>query len=325
MKYIIYALVTLFIIGCKTGSQPTVTSYPSWYLNPPQSNGSSLYGIGEGSDINSAKASALNSIASTLSVTVSSKFKKTETSRSFNGNEDAYHSALNTVKAEVKEMEFSDYKVIQNQITQGKALVLVEVSRRTLFNSQKTKLDLYYKELKDEQRTIKNHSPLKQALLYNKSIEKTQKLHSSALLTKTIDANFNTDEYMNFISKLKLSKENSLNRAKVTLINDKNSEIFVKIMKEGLNKAGIRTVSSRSNTKIYLKNSLQRDTVYGFKITKSDLSISTKDAKNKTIATNNIILSGKSRYDYRKAQQNSALILKKKIEENGIFKVLGIE
>lgn len=324
LKYFSSLFILLFFIGCG-GSGVEPIAYPSWYLNPPQNNGSFLYGVGEGKDIDAAKASALNSISASLSITVSSEFKKDESSSSYNGNEKSYTSAINRVKAEVKKIEFNDYQVIQNQMLSGTLLVLVEVSRHKLFNAQKEKLDRYSNELSVEQKSIKNYSPLKQAYLYEQSLEKTDKLKSFALLTKTINSDFDTQPYLNQVSDIQHNRKNALNQAKVSITSDTDAKIFIDTLKEGLNKAGIKTVSNYANTRIHLKNRFQTDEIYGFKIAKSTLSLSTLDAKNKTLATRTLTLNGKSRYDYEKAKLNTAHMLSQKIKDEGIFTLLGIQ
>jgi len=325
MKTIISILIALLLIGCTGSKQPEPVSYPSWFLNPPANDGSFLYGTGEGNTIDSAKASALNSIAASLSTTVSSEFKKKESSQSFNGNENAYHSALNTVKAEVKAIEFSDYRIIQNQVTGSKALVLVEVSRFKLFNNQKEKLERLSQELTTKQSNIERQSPLKKAYLYNQNMEQTQRLTSLALLTKSINSDFDTVPYFKQAADIKQTQDNAIDDAKVSITAEPEAEVFVAVLTEGLNKAGIKTVYKGANTRIHLKNNFQTDEIYGFKIAKATLTVSTQDNSRKNIATKTITLSGKSRYDYDKAKSSAAQGLSNKIKEEGIYTVLGID
>ncbi len=325
MKRLSLVLLTLLLIGCGGAKQPEAISYPSWYLNPPQNNGSSLYGVGEGRDIASAKISALNAIAGSLSVTVSSEFKKSESSSSFNGRENAYHSAMNTLKAEVKEIEFSDYTVVQNQALSDSIILLVEVSRSKLFNDQRAKLAQFSKELQAEQGNIARKSPLQQAYAYEQSMNKTQKLTALALLAKSINADFDTAPALAQAAQIKQSKTDALRSAKVTVTADPEASVFVDALKEGLNEAGIQTVSSGANTHIHLKNSFQTDEIYGFTIVKATLLFSTKDAQQKNIATKSIILNGKSRYDAEKAKHSAAQALTLKIRQEGIYAVVGIQ
>jgi len=323
MRYVLALFISLTFLACGGSSKPKPMAYPSWYLNPPQNSGSFLYGVGEGSDINSAKASALSSVSASLSITVSSELKKSESSSSFNGNESSYKSVVNRVKAQVKEMEFNEYQVVKNQVLGEQFLVLVEVSRHKLFNEQKTKLDAFSNALKQEQKNIKKQVPIKQALLLDKSLQKTEKLTSLALLSKSIDATFDTAPYTQQASMLEASKQDAFNKIKISITASNEAEVFTDALKEGLNKAGIQVVTRGANTRVQLKNTFLTDEIYGYKIAKAKLSIATLSS-DKTVASNTLALSGKSRYDYKKAKLNAANLLRAKIKKDGIFSVLGI-
>ncbi len=322
IRFTLSLFLSLIFTGCISTPEPI--AYPSWYLNPPQNNGSFLYGVGEGSDLNSAKVSALSSVSASLSITVSSELKKSELSSSLNGNEKTYKSVLNRVNAEVKAIEFNNYRVTQNQVINSKFLILVEVSRHKLFNEQKTKLDNYTQELKNEQLQIQKTPAIKQALLYKQSEENTAQLKSLALLAKTVNSNFDTSAYLKEISIIKRSKQEALSRVKVKITASKDASLFLDALKEGLNKVGVTTVNHGANTLITLKNHFQTDEIYGYKIAKSRLTISTQSL-DKTLATNTLALSGKSRYDYQKAKANAANILRAKIKKEGIFSILGLK
>lgn len=322
MKYFLSFLLSLVFLGC--GGNPEPLAYPSWYLNPPQNSSSYLYGAGEGKDIQTAKASALSSVAASLSITVSSELKRTLSSQTYNGNESTSRSAISSLKTEVKAMEFSDYQVTQNQQLEDKFLVLVKVSRARLYQDQKEKLQQFSQELKDERQRITQSTPLNQVMLYEDTLQKTAKLKSLAFITKTVNNTFNPQPYLQQINQLQTDKINALNHLRVKIHSDGKSNIFIDAIKEGLNSAGIKSVTSKANTNIYLKSSFVNDEVYGYKISKATLSLSSK-AENKTIASNTLILSGKSRYDYTKAKYNSAQILRKKIKSEGLFTILGIK
>jgi len=191
-KYLglVLTVLVIFFSACGGSPKPEVISYPSWYLNPPANNGSFLYGVGEGSNINIAKAAALSFVSESLSLTVSSKLRKSESSSSYNGNENTYRSTVSSLKAQAKDMEFSEYKIVKNEQIGSRIVLLVEVSRHKLFADQKAKLDLYTKELKAEVKDIQKYPLLKQAQLYKERAKKRYILKSMALLTKTINSKF---------------------------------------------------------------------------------------------------------------------------------------
>jgi len=325
LKYLLTLLIAFILVGCGGDTpKPEAVVYPSWYLNPPHNDGSFLYGVGEGNDINVAKASALSFIAESLSLTVSSELKKSDSSSRYNGNENTYSSVVSSLKTQAKEMEFSEYQIIKNEQVGSKIILLVKVSRHKLFEDQKAKLELFSNDLKAEKKSISKYPILKQALLYKQRAQKQHTLKSLALLGKTINSGFDTSAYIHQAAEVADASQDALNTVKISITASRQAEIFVEAIKEGLNNAGIKTGSKNSNTQLHLENAFQLDEIYGFKIAKSRLSLSTKE-KNKTIATNALVLSGKSRYDYNKAKLSANTVLRQKIKEEGIFSILGVQ
>jgi len=324
MKYIGLFLVAFFFIGCGGTAKPEVISYPSWYLNPPQNTSSYLYGVGEGSSITLAKASALSSVSESLSLTVSSELKKSEQSIRDNGVESTYTSVATSLRAEAKEMEFSDYSIVQNQQIGTKIILVVKVSRQRLFTDQKAKLELYSSALKAQVKSISKNATFKQAYLYQERAVKQHKLKSLALLTQTINPSFEINPYILQSREVGNASQNALNKIRVIIKGSAEGMVYIDAVKEGLNKAGIETVTHNANAELYIKNSFQTDTLYGFKIAKATLTLSIKQNK-KTISSNTIILSGKSQYSYEKAKSNSAQLLRNKIKQDSIFTILGVK
>ncbi len=325
MKYLFLVVSLVFLMGCG-GSEPQVQpqSYPSWYLNPPGNDGAFLYGVGKGADINQAKAAALSFVSESLSITVSSEFKKSESSTRYDGGSSSFSSAVSSIKAQAKEMEFSEYKIINNQQMGSDILLLVQVSRQRLFNDQKTKLERYSKELKAEAKQISKAPVIQQASLYKARAKKQYTLKSLALLAQTINKDFNIDAYLQQAQEVAVAEHSAQDRLKVAITASKQMQVFVDVLKEALNKEGIKVSAKGANTHVYLNGSFQKDEVYGFKIAKANLAITCKQ-DGKSVASNSVIVSGKSRYDYDKAEQDAGNLLRLKIAKEGLFPLLGVK
>ncbi len=79
MRYFFILFLTaasLLFFGCASKEVESVQKkeLPSWYLNPPKTTQTTLYALGEGEDTQEAIKNALNMMASTLSVSISSQF-----------------------------------------------------------------------------------------------------------------------------------------------------------------------------------------------------------------------------------------------------------
>ena len=325
MKYILSVLFAFIFIGCLGGSKtPEPVSYPSWFLNPPQNNGSFLYGVGEGANVNEAKASALSSVSQSLSLSVSSQLKKSETSNRYNNTESTYSSVVSSLQTQTKEMEFSDYTIVKNAQLGPKIVLLVEVSRQKLFSDQLEKLNLFVQDIEAQNKSIAKQSLIEQALLYKKARSKAPKLKSLALLCHTIDSNFDTQPYLKKMNEIANTSDNALHKVDAVIKPSKEAQVFVNALKQGLNQEGLKVGTSHAKTQIFMQNVEQFDEIYGFKIAKCRVSFNVKEGK-KTVATRTITLTGKSKYDYEKARINASNILSNMIKKEGVFSILGIQ
>ncbi len=75
---------------------------------------------------------------------------------------------------------------------------------------------------------------------------------------------------------------------------------------------------------IYIKVKIQKANAYGFSLARSEISFVIKDYKGEVLASNVIHLTGQSSQGYAIAKQNLVKRLKKRIQKEGISKLLNI-
>lgn len=109
-----------------TVSSEVSPSPPSWYLNPPLSDVTHLYGVGEGKTRDEALIASLNQIASQVHVTLSTRVESQVDLR--HGVET--ERGLIKSEAEVAPLELHGYELLkQSALTPLRYLVLTRVSR----------------------------------------------------------------------------------------------------------------------------------------------------------------------------------------------------
>jgi replicative superfamily II helicase len=94
---------------------------PEWVTSPPIDTVSSMYGVGEGKDRESAKSAALAAIAGTM-------MTKVQGSTLVNQRQDQdgfAEQVEQTVKTKVREVALSHYQVIEAERLRGRWWVLV--------------------------------------------------------------------------------------------------------------------------------------------------------------------------------------------------------
>lgn len=105
------------------------TRFPKWYVNPPTSTSTELYGVGEGKDRQEAMLSALAQIATQLRVTLSTQVEShVELKHGIETEQRLISSHM-----EVIPLELEGYEVLKQEVLHPlKALVLVRVYRQKL-------------------------------------------------------------------------------------------------------------------------------------------------------------------------------------------------
>ena len=109
-------LILVFILGgCGATKEPKIVikqELPGWYQNPPLSNSATLYAIGEGKNKEEAIANALNYMASTLSISISSSYNAKTTVRegSVSSHEGVYKSDISSDVKKIRILERAQRK-----------------------------------------------------------------------------------------------------------------------------------------------------------------------------------------------------------------------
>jgi len=326
MKIFIVFIFSIFFIGCSSNKNIELNSYPSWYLNPIISDDSYLYGTGEDYTLEAAKNSALASIASSLSTTINSTFSKIESSNTLNEVETVNSSIINQINADSADIEFTHFKILKNETASNKFVVLVQVSRYKLFTFYKNKLDSLFDSIYNDLKDVNKKDPLTKASIYSRNLDLVPNITSLITISKSINNHFNTKPYFDKIISLQTSMNKAISKVKVSISADSNSTFFINTIKEALNDIDISIVdSNKANSFVHIKNNFLNDELFGFKISKANLTLSYSNLNKNIISTNNISISGKSRYNHLKAKENCAIVLRKKIHQDDIFYILGLK
>ena len=324
--YIVFVLV-LFLNACGSSKQRVEVkekTLPAWYLKPPVSNTQVMYAVGEGKDKQEALSNALASLLATLSVSISSKYsaKSVVKEGRINSHDATY---VNETESEVKKIRISSYDVVQAQkLGFKKYAVLVKVDRAKYFRSLKKEIDQEFAIVDSWEKSKKGQNALERLSFYKKAISKLSDLQNRLLVMSVLDENFDSKPYLVKYERLLHKRDQLLNS--ITFWIESNYKPLITPLAKGLSvqKLRIKKLHNQNHFTIYVKASMQKATSYGFYIIRSEISIVTKDSKNNAIATNMINITGQSSQSYAIAKQDVAKKLKKRVEKEGIAKILNI-
>ena len=319
--------IALFLSACgdsKHRVEVKEKTLPKWYLKPPVSNAQVMYGVGEGKDKQEALSNALSSLLATLSVSISSNYsaKTVVKEGRINSNNATY---VNETHSEVKKIRISSYDVVQAQkLGFKKYAVLVKVDRAKFFRSLKKEIDQEFAIIEAWESTKKAKNALERLSFYNKEIAKLSDLQNRLIVMSVLDENFDSKPYLAKYEKLIHRKDKLVNS--ITFWIKSNYKPLITPLAKGLSsqKFRIKKQYNKNHFDVVIHASMQKANSYGFYIIRSEISIVTKDSKNNTIATNMINITGQSSQSYAIAKQDVAKKLKKRVDKEGIAKILNI-
>lgn len=307
IKYCLVLLLPLFFTACAGGAlgQPSVAKnneLPSWYLNTPASNNNFYHGVGSGSTKEEAKISALNNIASEISVSISSNMeisKKTTTS--------SYEKEVQSnTKSSVDKIKFTGVTIVENAQQNGKIYTYLKVNRAILFDAQKTKVDNDYNKLIGTWKNIQKNgvfSLVQNSDQLNKDIVQVS---SKLPILKAINNSFDNTKYDERLLNIKNEAVALKSNASVFVNSKNNAKPYAAVVKQYISSLGLKIVNS-SNVKN--KNNLLIIDVL-------------VDAKSKPVKTSDPRLKGASFADVTITLKT--LNSSKKILAQNIVKVLNI-
>lgn len=330
IRIILFSLA-LILLGCGTDKRSVVAPQkviPSWYLSPPASTQSELYGVGEGKNKEEAIANALSMMISTLSVSISSDFSaKTIVQEGRTNSSEALY--INDVKSSIKEIRISNYELLES-ISLGfkKNAVLLKSNKIQLFASMLKESDQEFALLEEKERNLVNANGLKKLAFYKEAKKSLKNLPNRLIVMSVLDDSFDGSLYLQRMQAFEAAYEHILKNLTFFVTTSKNASNLQAAIEKGLSKEKINIATSGEENmhfRLHVDANIQKTNSYGFTLARSELNIVTKDSNGKAVGTNRISLIGQSSQGYEVAKQNLAFKLSELIEKEGLSRVIGLD
>ena len=129
----IQALTLIWTLSLLVIAPASADSLPEWVSRPPPDTADAWYGVGEGEDLESAKAQALADLAGRLATKVLSDVKIDQYSEQWEDGSRFNESISSMVSTQVENTKLSHYQLRESQSSGGKTYALVETGDRELF------------------------------------------------------------------------------------------------------------------------------------------------------------------------------------------------
>jgi len=332
MRYFFILFLTaasLLFFGCASKEVESVQKkeLPSWYLNPPKTTQTTLYALGEGEDTQEAIKNALNMMASTLSVSISSQFdsKKVVQEGLVNTHQS---TVVSTTQSDVKKIRISSYELIESHKLGFKNyIVLIKSQKQKLFESLKSELEQKFALVDSHIASLSLHHALHRLGGYKKIKDEIKDVPDTLVVMNVLNGLYDGREYIQKIQRVNSSYEKLLSSISVEIECDSDSKGFKPPIKEGFSTKGVRIKDGKGSLhfRVVVKSDAQKASSYGFTLARFAIDISVKDYKGSIVASNKLNIVGHSTQGYEVAKEDVAIKLDKMIKKEGIEKIIGLD
>jgi len=326
-RYFLSVLSVLVFYGCSvsTSSANLKSSFqklPDWITSPNNGDETYIYGIGIEKDRESAVNSALVDMVSKLGVKIESTFQTNEKVQ----YDISRTIVTNQIKADIEKIKISNYKVVQTQrLGYSEYAVMVKSNKEELSKSLRKSLKREMKEIKLRLKSSKDKDTLSKYNEVKSILKESKSLNPMIMVVSALDKGFEDKAYFDFMQKIEdrfRYEENSLN---FYVIGDKNSEVFIRKIKNYLINNKLNVVDKKRDESILIRikttYTINNDSVIDIAVL--TLIIEVYDKYN-LIGGNSIILKERYNGSIKSAFKNAAIHLQEDIKSQGIQEVVGI-
>jgi len=321
LKFNLHCILFLLILFTSVGihADQRSSSSPSWFTEPPQDTLSFWWGVGEGSDLDSAKRDALKDIAGKLSVAISSQNESRVTERVTESSKSFDKYAHSRVAEDVKRTEFKNYSLEKSVQVGQEYFVLVKVDRQAFIVDAVQKLDLDEKEISAALSGSEKGNSIEKFVAQQKALPWIAEAVSASEALSAADPGFDGNKLRKYEAALAKAKDAS--GLAFRIIEKGDSRDVAVTVRNFLNESKIRIGGGGSP--LVIETSTTLDSVFGSFTVQLRINISVLDAHGQNLTSKEFTVNGTSMSDYRAARQAALQELGEKLREAGLLVALG--
>lgn len=316
---VVAASILLLVSGCAVQpvrSQVAPTTLPVWVTQPPKDDSATLWGVGEGPDLESAKRSALKDVAAKLRVSISAQLE----SRTTVSNQSVDRYARTRVSEDVQRTEFRNHALEKSVSSSQGFYALVRVDRQAFVADAVQKLAAAEKEISTLLSNIETAPPVERFVAQQKALPWLEKAVVSSQILVTVDTSFDCNRLQKHESTLHKAK-NSANELVFEIKAGSDSQDVSQAVRGFLNDTGVRI--GKGGAPLIIESSSTQDVIFGSKTVKLQVGLNVLDAKGRTLTTREFISNGSSVNDFRAARQAAIKNFGEKLRTEGPVTALG--
>jgi len=320
-KLLLSLLVFSFLTGCASTNKQQ--NLPLWVLEPPVDNSQSIYGIGEGVNLDTAKQSALKKIASNFSINVASNTSIKESV--YNDKSDFLFQQ--NVETSVKNIELTQYELLKTEHANGLYYVMLSISRPEFIVDKQGKLNSIINSIEIELKNISQKNKVEQLYRYNKVLLWIQQAEPLLHLLSVVDGNFNSTKYENLFKHYIESEKHLLATTYFYINSDKKLNSIAALINSSLQTYGFQ-ITNKANADgiIYINGKIHQADVFSTKNVRIDFNILVKSKQEQIYKKSTYTINGSSISSYKSAEEMAINRFSNQIKsKSDIYHMLGFD
>lgn len=316
-------LLNMFLAGCASkASAPAPVEIPQWVQNPLGDTAESIYGIGEGYSLDSAKKSALRDIAGKLMTKISSE----SVGRASDTDGQSSRSFQQKVNTQIEDTKLTSYETIRAVNMNGQYYVLIDMKRKVFIQDNKNELDEIEAKIAQELNGINSKNKLLQLVHYNQIITLTESAKKPLYLIQSVDSQFDVESY--------LRKYRQYEQAERTLSQTTQFKIqpaagmsgIAQQLSNAMKVNGFQ-VSNRGGYDAIIKidGFFEKSEAFSMKMVAINFLLTVKTDKNQLVSSKQYNISGSSVSSHAAGEKNALNQIKNKFNTKlDLYKALGL-
>lgn len=321
LRLFVLLVLSIFFNGCfgekDIKSENSVLKYPNWFTTPPQDSERFIYSVGEGMNEREASLSALNRVASKISIEVESTYQSKTV---FDGDEVSKNQSID-MKQSVKKIEFNNYSIVRSEKLGDKSILLLKVDRVETAQNLKRVLK---NELNTLEATLraKESSQIQKIGSYERVKKELLDIGKRASLIKTINSNLDDRD---IFSRIKDSREKANNYLSQVEFRVLNGGEYGEIIKKIVGELGYKISNSSNSITIFLNLKKSTVSIMGNSVIKVSIQLETRENR-KVVSKDNLMVGGKSRSGFNVAEEFAVVEFENRLRDEKIIqKLIGLD
>lgn len=324
-------ILSLTILNGCMGNKPKANEYsntqsnadiPEWVKTPPGDSSVSMYGIGEGYNLESAKQSALKDIAGKLATNVKSESENRD--YLYNGmGSSAFQQKVNT---QVKDTKLTNYEVLKTTQSQGQYYALIAMSRAAFVKDKLDQLTEVNSKIETELHQVKQKNNLLQLVSYNNAIQLANQARPLIYLIHAADSQQNKQADLKAYRGYEQAEKRLSETTKFFLSSEPSLAPLVHQIKRVLQTNGFQVGSKASaDSLLEIRGSIEEADIFSTKSVKINFDVLVKTNTGQLVSSKSYQLTGSSVSTFKAARQSAMNKLTSKLKDKaGVYEMLGL-